>query len=110
MLLRDPGAARAWSPGRLTAPLIAPTVRGMARRAIRGLGQGFIAGETIEDALQRGARDPDLALCSFDMLGEGARTDADAERYLRGYQAAITTLAAQSGRSLEARAGHVNRK
>jgi RHH-type proline utilization regulon transcriptional repressor/proline dehydrogenase/delta 1-pyrroline-5-carboxylate dehydrogenase len=39
------------------------------------------------------------------MLGEGARTHADAERYLRGYQAAITTLAAQSGRSLEARSG-----
>ena len=34
-------------------------------------------------------REPELALCSFDVLGEGARTEADAQRYFEAYAQAI---------------------
>ena len=43
------------------------------------MGEQFVLGRTIEAALARAAREG--FVCSFDMLGEGARTDADAERY-----------------------------
>ena len=44
---------------------------------------------------QRSAREPEVALCSFDMLGEGARTLADAERYLASYEHAIDVIGAR---------------
>ena len=49
------------------------------------MGEVFIAGETIEEALAHGRSNAALALCSYDMLGEGARTEADAERYFDAY-------------------------
>ena len=51
------------------------------RRAMRIIGGEFVVGRTIEEALERSAKTPELALCSYDMLGEGARTLADAQRY-----------------------------
>jgi RHH-type proline utilization regulon transcriptional repressor/proline dehydrogenase/delta 1-pyrroline-5-carboxylate dehydrogenase len=53
----------------------------------------FVTGETIDDALRR--TEPDMrsgVRFSFDMLGEGARTAADADRYLREYEAAIDAV------------------
>src|SRR6202043_2437838 len=47
--------------------------------------------------LARSAREPDVALCSFDMLGEGARTASDAERYLKSYEHAIDVIGAGAG-------------
>ena len=59
------------------------------------MAHAFIVGETIEAAIARGrTRSPTLALCSFDMLGEGARTEADAERYFDAYAHAIEALSA----------------
>ena len=59
-------------------------------RAMRILGRGFIQGQDIEEALanERGSAS------SFDMLGEGARTAADAERYFEGYRHALAAVAA----------------
>jgi len=54
------------------------------------MGEQFVLGRTIEDALKRARKEG--VLCSFDMLGEGARTSADAERYERLYAAAIETV------------------
>ena len=89
---------------RLT-PFVTPLVRGALRRAMRMLGRAFIVGESIESALARGRRDRDLSLCSFDVLGEGARSDADAERYFRSYERAIEALRAQRADSVHARSG-----
>src|SRR6185312_11046043 len=69
--------------------------RATMRRAMEVLGEAFIVGETIESALARGKSTPALALCSFDVLGEGARTDSDAQRYFNSYSAAIEALAHQ---------------
>ena len=63
-----------------------PLVRLAVRRAMRIIGGEFVVGRSIEEALARSAREPDVALCSFDMLGEGARTLQDARRYLESYE------------------------
>jgi RHH-type proline utilization regulon transcriptional repressor/proline dehydrogenase/delta 1-pyrroline-5-carboxylate dehydrogenase len=87
----------------VTKPLVAPVVRKTLRGAMQMLGDAFIVGETIESALERGKNNPNLALCSFDVLGEGARTDADAQRYSDSYAAAIEALAAQPEGSVHTR-------
>ncbi len=72
-----------------------PAVRTAARRAMRMLGHHFVLGETIEEALERsrGAAARGYRF-SFDMLGEGARTMADADRYFDAYAGAIEAIAA----------------
>jgi RHH-type proline utilization regulon transcriptional repressor/proline dehydrogenase/delta 1-pyrroline-5-carboxylate dehydrogenase len=75
----------------------AQTVVGATVRAIQLLGRQFVLGRSIEEALKEAtaARTAHTGLrFSYDMLGEGARTDADALRYLASYRHAIDTLAA----------------
>jgi len=79
-----------------------PLVRLAVRRAMRIIGGEFVVGRSIEEALARGAREADVGLCSFDMLGEGARTQQDAQRYLESYEHAIDVIgAAAAGRPAE---------
>jgi len=75
---------------KLAARVGEPIVRTAIGQAIRIMGEQFVLGRTIEDAIARAA-DEEL-LCSFDMLGEGARTEADAVRYEAAYAAAITAI------------------
>jgi RHH-type transcriptional regulator, proline utilization regulon repressor / proline dehydrogenase / delta 1-pyrroline-5-carboxylate dehydrogenase len=69
-----------------------PALRAATRRAMRLLGSHFVLGETIEEALARARAQREFRF-SFDMLGEGARTSADAERYFQAYAGAITAVA-----------------
>ena len=79
-----------------------PLVRLAVRRAMRIIGGEFVVGRSIEEALARSARETEIGLCSFDMLGEGARTRADAQRYLKSYEHAIDVIgAAAVGRPAE---------
>ena len=73
-----------------------PAVRTATRQAMRLLGSHFVLGQTIEEALRRAGAHPE-ARYSFDMLGEGARTAADARRYLEAYAAAIDAIGASAG-------------
>src|SRR5215813_10655980 len=73
-----------------------PAVRAATRQAMRLLGSHFVLGQTIEEALERARMQPTLRY-SFDMLGEGARTAADAERYFASYAHAIDAIAASAG-------------
>ncbi|MFL6824680.1 MAG: bifunctional proline dehydrogenase/L-glutamate gamma-semialdehyde dehydrogenase PutA [Xanthobacteraceae bacterium] len=68
-----------------------PAVRAATRQAMRLLASHFVLGQTIEEALER-ARDQRALRYSFDMLGEGARTRADAERYFASYAHAIEAI------------------
>ena len=80
-LLPDPGVALAGNTRRTPlATVMAPLVRAALRRGMRLMGRAFIVGESIESALARGRRDRELALCSFDVLGEGARSEAEIGR------------------------------
>lgn len=67
-----------------------PVIRAAVGQAIRIMGEQFVLGRTIEAAIKRAANDGDI--CSFDMLGEGARTAADAARYEKAYADAIQTV------------------
>jgi RHH-type proline utilization regulon transcriptional repressor/proline dehydrogenase/delta 1-pyrroline-5-carboxylate dehydrogenase len=77
---------------KLTRKAGEPLVRLAVRRAMRIIGGEFVVGRSIEEALARSAREPEVGLCSFDMLGEGARTLKDAARYLKSYQHAINVI------------------
>ena len=85
---------------RLVARAGEPFVRQAVGAAMRMMGQVFVMGRTIDEALTRAA-DKDNAgfTASFDMLGEAARTFDDGARYFESYKAAIrdTAKAAQGG-------------
>src|SRR5256712_12682610 len=71
--------------------------------AMNAIGRQFVYAETIATALRRAERDAcaqPATRFSFDMLGEGARTDADADRNFRRIMDAIRAM----GRAVSARA------
>jgi RHH-type proline utilization regulon transcriptional repressor/proline dehydrogenase/delta 1-pyrroline-5-carboxylate dehydrogenase len=73
------------------------TVVAATVRAIQLLGRQFVLGRTIQEAMGEAdaARKVQAQLrYSYDMLGEGARTERDAEAYLASYRNAITAIAA----------------
>jgi RHH-type proline utilization regulon transcriptional repressor/proline dehydrogenase/delta 1-pyrroline-5-carboxylate dehydrogenase len=73
-----------------------PAVRLATRQAMRLLGSHFVLGQTIEEALERAGAHAQSRY-SFDMLGEGARTMADARRYMDAYVAAIEAIGNAAG-------------
>jgi len=87
---------------KLTRKAGEPLVRLAVRRAMRIIGGEFVVGRTIEEALARSAREAEVALCSFDMLGEGARTLQDAARYFESYRHAIEVIGSTAaGRAVD---------
>jgi RHH-type proline utilization regulon transcriptional repressor/proline dehydrogenase/delta 1-pyrroline-5-carboxylate dehydrogenase len=86
-----------------------PLIRAGVDIAMRLLGQQFVLGKTIELALER-ARDTQARgyRHSYDMLGEAALTEADAQRYLDSYAHAIAAIGASAdtgARALQERPG-----
>jgi RHH-type proline utilization regulon transcriptional repressor/proline dehydrogenase/delta 1-pyrroline-5-carboxylate dehydrogenase len=73
-----------------------PAVRTATRQAMRLLGSHFVLGQSIEEALSRAAHSREFRY-SYDMLGEGARTAADAERYFLSYARAIEAIGLAAG-------------
>src|SRR5450631_3177084 len=73
-----------------------PAVRAATRQAMRLLGSHFVLGQTIEEALTRAYNGREF-LYSFDMLGEGARTAADAQRHFESYADAIDAIGKSAG-------------
>jgi RHH-type proline utilization regulon transcriptional repressor/proline dehydrogenase/delta 1-pyrroline-5-carboxylate dehydrogenase len=76
-----------------------PTVRVATRQAMRLLGSHFVMGQTIEEALARAGSHREFRY-SFDMLGEGARTAADAARHFDAYAHAIAAIGRRAGDAL----------
>ena len=70
-----------------------PVIRRAMNIAMRVMGRQFVMGETIEDAVDR-AKEKETKgyVYSYDMLGEGARTMRDAERYYDAYVKAIKVI------------------
>ncbi|MBB3928420.1 RHH-type proline utilization regulon transcriptional repressor/proline dehydrogenase/delta 1-pyrroline-5-carboxylate dehydrogenase [Sphingobium jiangsuense] len=92
---------------RLIARCGEPVIRRGVDMAMRMLGEQFVAGQTIEEALKR-ARGPEGRgfLHSYDMLGEAAAAMADARRYYHSYEAAIHAIGrAAAGRGIHAGPG-----
>jgi RHH-type proline utilization regulon transcriptional repressor/proline dehydrogenase/delta 1-pyrroline-5-carboxylate dehydrogenase len=80
----------------LLSRLGAKTVVAATVRAIQLLGRQFVLGRTIGEAMNEAASQRREAAgslrFSYDMLGEGARTEHDAERYLAAYRHAIEAI------------------
>ncbi len=85
------------SPPGLMQRLGAKTVVAATVRAIQLLGRQFVLGRSIDEAMEEAAsqcKGHGGLRFSYDMLGEGARTELDARRYLASYQHAIQAIAA----------------
>jgi RHH-type proline utilization regulon transcriptional repressor/proline dehydrogenase/delta 1-pyrroline-5-carboxylate dehydrogenase len=73
--------------------LIRPLIRKGAEEAIRRIGRQFVVSENIADALSAAKKlEHQGYRMSYDMLGEGARTAADANRYFERYAAAADII------------------
>jgi RHH-type transcriptional regulator, proline utilization regulon repressor / proline dehydrogenase / delta 1-pyrroline-5-carboxylate dehydrogenase len=76
-----------------------PFVRQGVGAAMRLMGQVFVMGRDIAEAMKRmEGRDNRGFTASFDMLGEAARTKADAERYFQAYRGAIAAVGKRAER------------
>ena len=84
-----------------------PVVRLAVRRAMREMGNQFVLGQTIGEALARGAEETARGFrYSYDMLGEAALTAADADAYFEAYAHAIRSIGASAtGDAMHARPG-----
>ena len=83
----------------LMTKLGAKTVVAATLRAVQLLGHQFVLGQTIGEAMKvaDSTRKKIANLrFSYDMLGEGARTDKDALNYLKSYKNAIVSIATQA--------------
>ncbi|MFT3730215.1 MAG: bifunctional proline dehydrogenase/L-glutamate gamma-semialdehyde dehydrogenase PutA [Hyphomicrobium sp.] len=74
------------------------TIRLAVRHAVKLLGEQFVLGSTIESALSRARAFEEKGYrFSYDMLGETARSEQDAERYFQRYVAAIDAVGNAAG-------------
>ena len=76
-----------------------PLIRKGVDLAMRMLGNQFVTGQTIIDALKN-SRDNEARgyRYSYDMLGEAALTESDADNYYASYEAAIHAIGKASNR------------
>jgi RHH-type proline utilization regulon transcriptional repressor/proline dehydrogenase/delta 1-pyrroline-5-carboxylate dehydrogenase len=83
--------------GRAVGRLGEPVVRTAVREAMKILGRNFVFGRTIDEAMKRAEPERRQGLShSFDMLGEAAKTFADAERYAESYRQALARIAKEA--------------
>jgi RHH-type proline utilization regulon transcriptional repressor/proline dehydrogenase/delta 1-pyrroline-5-carboxylate dehydrogenase len=76
-----------------------PVIRAAVGEAMKIMGEHFVLGQTIGEALQRGRAYAQKGYnFSFDMLGEAAHTAADAEKYFDDYARAIDAIASGAGK------------
>ncbi|MGC4059704.1 MAG: trifunctional transcriptional regulator/proline dehydrogenase/L-glutamate gamma-semialdehyde dehydrogenase [Aquabacterium sp.] len=79
-----------------------PLIRKAVDVAMRMLGEQFVIGQRIDEALDTArSQEAQGFRHSYDMLGEAALTDADAQRYVSAYEEAIHAIGRHAaGRSL----------
>ena len=84
--------------GKLVNRLGEPVIRRAVNQAMKIMGQHFVLGRTIDEALHNGKKQLARGYSySFDMLGESALSWADAHRYHRQYLEAIQAVAGKDG-------------
>jgi RHH-type proline utilization regulon transcriptional repressor/proline dehydrogenase/delta 1-pyrroline-5-carboxylate dehydrogenase len=94
----DDASIRAWFARSAMRPLVI--------EGIRRFGDQFVFATELKGAMTRAARRPDARiLYSFDMLGEGARTRADADRAFASYVSALSALKGAQGADWSLRDG-----
>ena len=74
-----------------------PVIRQALRAGMKFLGTQFVMGETVADAIDHAKADEKTGYTmSYDILGEGARTDAQAQGYVNSYLTGIRQIAAST--------------
>jgi RHH-type transcriptional regulator, proline utilization regulon repressor / proline dehydrogenase / delta 1-pyrroline-5-carboxylate dehydrogenase len=85
---------------RLVGTLGEPVIRRSMDMAMRMMGEQFVQGQTIEEALANGKdREAKGYRYSFDMLGEAATTAEDAAKYFASYENAIHAIGRDASKS-----------
>lgn len=95
------GNPSSWLPA-ISKKVGEPVVRKAIRQAMGIMGGQYVLGRSIDEAARIGREDNEESTrFSFDMLGEGARTKADASKYFDAYLAAIHSIGAmiENGRA-----------
>ena len=83
--------------GRAVGRLGEPVIRAAVSQAMKILGKQFVFGRAIDEAMKRAAPERRQGLShSFDMLGEAAKTHADAVRYAKAYSSALDRIAKEA--------------
>ncbi|SEI71115.1 RHH-type transcriptional regulator, proline utilization regulon repressor / proline dehydrogenase / delta 1-pyrroline-5-carboxylate dehydrogenase [Allopseudospirillum japonicum] len=78
---------------RLVQRLGEPLIRRAMQQAMKIMGHQFVLGQTMQEAIRRGQPYRDKGYTySFDMLGEAALTQADAQKYAADYAKAIEAV------------------
>ncbi len=79
-----------------------PLIRQGVNHAMKLMGEQFVTGQNIGEALANSRKfEAQGFRYSYDMLGEAATTEQDAQRYLRDYEQAIHAIgAASAGRGI----------
>ncbi|CUH76851.1 Bifunctional protein PutA [Tritonibacter multivorans] len=73
-----------------------PVIRTAVSRAMKEMGAQFVLGQTIDEALKRGsAQVAEGYTYSYDMLGEAALTQGDADTFFAAYADAIAKLSTE---------------
>lgn len=81
-----------WAKG-LVARTGEPVIRTAVNQAMKIMGRQFVFGRNIKEGLSRQSKQPaEHKMMSFDMLGEGARTMAAADRYYELYKNSIDAV------------------
>ncbi|MBI1392085.1 MAG: bifunctional proline dehydrogenase/L-glutamate gamma-semialdehyde dehydrogenase PutA [Alphaproteobacteria bacterium] len=74
-----------------------PTIRAAVGQAMRIMGEHFVLGQTIDEALRKSRPYRQRGyLFSYDMLGEAALTAADADKFYADYVRAIKALSSEA--------------
>ncbi|MDX8126425.1 bifunctional proline dehydrogenase/L-glutamate gamma-semialdehyde dehydrogenase PutA [Methylomonas sp. OY6] len=81
-----------------------PLIRAAIKQAMQQMAEHFVIAENINAAIKQSGRNPAYHY-SFDMLGEAALTEEDAERYFAAYRRAIESLAESANAELFANPG-----
>ena len=85
--------------GKLIARSGEPLIRTAVKQAMKIMGKQFVLAETIQSGLKAAERREKQGYCySYDMLGEAARTAADAHQYLHAYRVAIDAIGHNAAR------------
>ncbi|GAK86319.1 proline dehydrogenase [Vibrio ponticus] len=78
---------------RLVNKLSEPVIRRAMNQAMKIMGHQFVLGRTIQEAQKNGRAMRDKGFTySYDMLGEAALTEADANKYFKDYMMAIEAV------------------
>ena len=81
---------------RFSSRLGEPIVRKAVSKAMKIMANQYVLGQTIDDALKRKSQSN---LFSFDMLGEGSRTECDSVKYFNEYSNAIKKIGILSNKN-----------